>query len=68
MFSDLNCGLALVAAQMNLAIPIWAVAFFFEQRNEAYRFMIVGPTGSVAAQLNGSTYHSVFRIDRKSVV
>lgn len=41
-----------------------SLALFFEQRNEAYRFMIVGPTGSVAAQLNGSTYHSVFRISR----
>jgi hypothetical protein len=41
-----------------------AIIAFFEQRNEAYRFLVLGPTGSVAALLNGSTYHSVFRISR----
>ncbi|KAJ7122696.1 hypothetical protein C8R43DRAFT_1090749 [Mycena crocata] len=41
-----------------------AVIEFFVARKEAYRFVVVGPTGSTAALLNGSTYHSVFRIQR----
>ena len=28
--------------------------------------MVLGPTGSTAALLNGSTYHSVFKIPRES--
>ena len=32
--------------------------YFFEKRNEAHRFVILGPTGTSAALLNGSTYHS----------
>ncbi|KAJ7156497.1 hypothetical protein C8R43DRAFT_883828, partial [Mycena crocata] len=43
-----------------------AVAEFFARRNESYRFLMLGPTGSVAALLNGSTYHSVFKIVRES--
>jgi hypothetical protein len=37
---------------------IKALSIFFEKRNEAHRFVILGPTGSSAALLNGSTYHS----------
>ncbi|KAF8713523.1 hypothetical protein AX14_012976 [Amanita brunnescens Koide BX004] len=43
-----------------------AVSYFFEKRNEAYRFMIVAPTGSAAALLSGSTYHSAFGINDMS--
>jgi hypothetical protein len=39
-----------------------AVSKFFEHRNEAHRFIVVAPTGSAAALLSGSTYHSVFGI------
>ena len=37
---------------------IKALSIFLEKRNEAHRFVILGPTGSSAALLNGSTYHS----------
>jgi hypothetical protein len=40
-----------------------AVSKFFERRNEAHRFIIVAPTGSAAALVSGSTYHSVFGIN-----
>ena len=40
-----------------------AVSTFFEKRNEAYRFIIVAPTGTAAALLSGATYHSVFGIN-----
>jgi hypothetical protein len=40
-----------------------AVSKFFENRNESYRFVIVAPTGTAAALLSGSTYHSVFGIN-----
>jgi tetraacyldisaccharide-1-P 4'-kinase len=39
---------------------------FFKRRNEEYRFLVLGPTGSTAALLNSSTYHSVFKIPRES--
>jgi hypothetical protein len=35
-----------------------ALIYFFQQRNESHRFIVLGPTGSSAALLNGSTYHS----------
>ena len=35
---------------------------FFKERNESHRIMILAPTGSAAALLNGSTYHSVLGI------
>jgi hypothetical protein len=41
-----------------------AIIQFFKERKEEYRFLVLGPTGSTAALLNGSTYHSVFRIPR----
>jgi hypothetical protein len=43
-----------------------AVSDFFESRNEAYRFVVVAPTGTAAALLSGSTYHSVFGINDMS--
>lgn len=43
-----------------------AVSYFFDKRNEAYHFMIVAPTGSAAALLSGSTYHSAFGINDMS--
>ncbi len=43
-----------------------AIIAFFKKRNEDYRYLVLGPTGSTAALLNGSTYHSVFRIPRES--
>ena len=34
----------------------------FEKRNELHRIIILAPTGSAAALLNGSTYHSVLGV------
>ena len=45
---------------------IKALSCFFTQRNEAHRFVIVAPTGTAAALLGGSTYHSTFGINDKS--
>ena len=46
---------------------IKALSSFFESRHEAHRFVIVAPTGTAAALLGGSTYHSMFGInDRMS--
>ena len=42
---------------------ITALSNFFAARNESYRFISVAPTGSAAALLGGSTYHSVFGIN-----
>jgi hypothetical protein len=39
-----------------------ALMRFYELRNEAHRFVVVAPTGSAAALLGGSTYHSMFGI------
>ena len=45
-----------------------ALVDFFQRRNESHRLTIVAPTGSAAALLKGSTYHSMFGIngDRKT--
>ena len=40
-----------------------AVIRLFELRNECHRFVVVAPTGSAAALLGGSTYHSMFGIN-----
>jgi hypothetical protein len=40
-----------------------ALVEFFKLRNESYRLTIVAPTGSAAALLQGSTYHSMFGIN-----
>ena len=45
---------------------IKAISCFFVQRNEAHRFVIVAPTGTAAALLGGSTYHSMFGINDRS--
>ena len=45
---------------------IKALSHFFTSRNEAHRFIIVAPTGTAAALLGGSTYHSMFGINDKS--
>ena len=45
---------------------IKALSAFFTARNEAHRFIIVAPTGSAAALLGGSTYHSMFGINDRS--
>ena len=39
-----------------------ALIEFFKERGESYRIMILAPTGSAAALLNGSTYHSVLNV------
>jgi PIF1-like helicase len=41
---------------------IKALIKFFEDRHEAHRFIVLAPTGSAAALLSGSTYHSVLNI------
>ncbi|KAH9848082.1 hypothetical protein C2E23DRAFT_713305, partial [Lenzites betulinus] len=38
---------------------VHAVIGFLEGRGESYRFIVLGPTGSSAALVGGSTYHSV---------
>ena len=46
---------------------IKALSSFFETRHEAHQFVVVAPTGTAAALLGGSTYHSMFGInDRMS--
>jgi hypothetical protein len=42
---------------------IKALISFFGKRNESHRIMILAPTGSAAALLNGSTYHLVLGIN-----
>jgi len=39
-----------------------ALVEFFKERNESHHIIIISPTGSAAALLNGSTYHSVLNI------
>jgi len=36
---------------------IKALISFFERRNQPYLFLILAPTGSAAALVDGSTYH-----------
>jgi len=45
---------------------IKALISFFQEHNEMHRFLVVAPTGSAAALLNGSTYHSVLGINDNS--
>ena len=45
---------------------IKALSSFFTARNEAHRFVIVAPTGTAAALLSGSTYHSMFGINERN--
>ena len=39
-----------------------ALMEFFKERGESHRIIILAPTGSAAALLNGSTYHSILNI------
>ena len=41
---------------------IKALISMFEQRQESHRFIVLAPTGTAAALLNGSTYHSILGI------
>src|SRR6266550_3563957 len=43
-----------------------ALSHYFTIRSESFRFIIVAPTGSAAALLGGSTYHSVLGINEKT--
>ena len=45
---------------------ISAISDYFAHQNESFRFVIVAPTGSAAALIGGSTYHSVFGINDKT--
>ncbi|KAI0686400.1 hypothetical protein C8T65DRAFT_531503, partial [Cerioporus squamosus] len=36
-----------------------AVMEFLKARNESHRFIVLGPTGSSASLIGGSTYHSI---------
>jgi PIF1-like helicase len=41
---------------------IKALVNFFERKNQPYLFLIMAPTGSAAALIDGSTYHSVLEV------
>jgi hypothetical protein len=41
---------------------IKSLIYLFHARNEEYRFVVLAPTGSAAALVKGSTYHSVLGI------
>lgn len=45
---------------------IKALTAFFNKRNEEYRLRKVAPTGSAAALIGGSTYHSVLRMSKSN--
>ena len=42
-----------------------AVMAMFERKNESHRFIVLAPTGSAAALLNGFTYHSALGVHIK---
>ena len=42
---------------------IKALIHFFKDRQEAHRFIVLAPTGSAAALVDGSTYHSVLAVN-----
>ena len=45
---------------------LYAVTKFFEYQNQSYPFIVVAPTGTAAALLSGSAYHSAFGINDMS--
>jgi hypothetical protein len=46
---------------------IKALTYFFNKRNEAHRFVVLGPTGTSAALLGGSTYHSFLGVNMTEI-
>ncbi|KDR64972.1 hypothetical protein GALMADRAFT_37733, partial [Galerina marginata CBS 339.88] len=42
---------------------IKALIKFFKKKNESHRIVVLGPTGTSAALINGSTYHSFLGIN-----
>jgi hypothetical protein len=46
---------------------IQALEAYFEARNESYRFVLLGPTGTSAALIGGSTYHSFLGLRTSTV-
>jgi len=44
---------------------IKALIAFFEKRNESHRIIVMAPTGTAAALVGGSTYHSVLGLNDK---
>ena len=44
---------------------IKALVEMFKHKNESHRFILVAPTGTTAALLNGLTYHSAFGLQTK---
>lgn len=44
-----------------------ALNAFFHLRGEPHRFRVMAPTGSAAAQVDGSTYHSMFGFSKGNV-
>jgi len=47
---------------------IKSLMHLFKERNESYRFMVLAPTGTAAALLNGSTYHKALAVNRQNEV
>ncbi|KAF9563127.1 hypothetical protein CPC08DRAFT_633275, partial [Agrocybe pediades] len=45
---------------------IKALIELFKRKNQSHRFIVLGPTGTAAALLNGSTYHSALGIHMKT--
>src|SRR5215510_410115 len=43
-----------------------ALVKFFKLRNELHRFVVVAPTGTAAALLAGSMYHSLFGLGERA--
>ncbi|KAI9064618.1 hypothetical protein FKP32DRAFT_1569386, partial [Trametes sanguinea] len=39
-----------------------ALMSFLDERQESHRFIVLGPTGTSAALVGGSTYHSILRL------
>ncbi|KAF9051698.1 hypothetical protein BJ165DRAFT_1329893, partial [Panaeolus papilionaceus] len=45
---------------------IHALVNYFNRRDEPYRFVLLGPTGTAAALIGGSTYHSFLGLGRST--